>query len=140
MNTNLKKLLLVSVSVLTIFALYAFAAQKTGQQADSAQKNEIKGDIAAATQAWPMIEAGALVIDVRSKKEFDGGHLEGSLNIVHTEISALTAAIGDQKDRNVVLYCRSGNRAGKSLKKLEELGYSAIFNASGLDALLATKP
>jgi phage shock protein E len=98
------------------------------------------GDPDAARKAWPMIESGALLVDVRSAEEFAGGHLEGALNIEWDKIDALQAAIGDDRQRPVVFYCRSGNRAGKSIVELETRGYSNIFNATGLDALLETRP
>lgn len=98
------------------------------------------GDPEAAKQAWPLIENGALLIDVRSESEFAEGHLDGALNIEWDNTDALVAAIGDDRQRQVVFYCRSGNRAGKSITVLENLGYTHIFNATGLEALQATKP
>ena len=43
------------------------------------------GDPEAARQAWPMIENGALLIDVRSAEEFADGHLDGAVNIEWTD-------------------------------------------------------
>jgi phage shock protein E len=98
------------------------------------------GDPEAASQAWPMIEAGALVIDVRSPEEFAGGHLEGAINIQWHDSEAIAHAIGINKQRQVVMYCRSGNRANKSITKMKALGYNNIFNATGLEALKETRP
>jgi len=98
------------------------------------------GDPEAAKKAWPMIESGALLIDVRSDEEFAQGHLDGALHIEWDKTDALAAAIGHDKQREVVLYCRSGNRVGKAIAALETRGYSNIYNATGLEALLATKP
>lgn len=98
------------------------------------------GDPEAAKQAWPMIESGALLVDVRSVEEFSGGHLDGAINIQWDDFEGLIAAIGNDKQRPVVFYCRSGNRAGKSIIKLGEMGYTNIFNATGLEALKETKP
>lgn len=97
------------------------------------------GDQKLASQAWPMIDNGALLVDVRSKEEFNDGHLEGAINIEWNKTEELIAAIGDDKQRQVVFYCRSGNRAGRSIDELSKLGYSNIFNATGLDALKATR-
>lgn len=99
----------------------------------------LSGDLDAAREGWQRIHEGALLIDVRSTKEFEDGHLEDALNIVHTDIDALAAAIGEDHDRSVVLYCGSGRRAGRAQSALEERGYTGIFNASGLDALQATR-
>lgn len=98
------------------------------------------GNREAARQAWPMIENGALLIDVRTKGEFNAGHIEGAINIPFEKTSALVSAIGPDKQRPVVVYCRSGNRSGKSKRQLDALGYTAIYNATGYEALKATKP
>lgn len=101
---------------------------------------EIRGDIAAAAQAWERIEEGALLIDVRSQEEFESGHIDGAINIPHTRIEDLVSAIGEDHTRAVVLYCGSGRRADTARKALEELGYEDVFNGTGLSALQATRP
>lgn len=98
------------------------------------------GDEKAAKLAWPMIESGALLVDVRSAEEFGEGHLEGAVNIDWDNYDALIKAIGEDKQRPVVFYCRSGNRAGKSIVELSTRGYTNIYNATGLKELIATKP
>ena len=98
------------------------------------------GDMEAAKQAWPMIDSGALLIDVRSAEEFNEEHLDGAINIEWDKYEDLIAAIGEDKERPVVFYCRSGNRAGKSITELATKGYTHIFNATGLEVLKATKP
>ena len=98
------------------------------------------GDEEKARQAWPLIQSGALLIDVRTKEEFDAGHLEGAVNIPWEDTGALIQAIGSDKQRPVVLYCRSGNRSGKSIAILKRQGYIHLHNGTGLEALKATKP
>ena len=98
------------------------------------------GDPEAAKKAWPMIESGALLVDVRSKAEFNKGHLEGAIHIEWDKTNALMQAIGMNTRRPVVFYCRTGNRAGKSIVTLKSKGYTNIFNATGLEALRETKP
>ena len=98
------------------------------------------GDPAVAEKAWPMIENGALLVDVRSKEEFAEGHVDGAVNIPWDQTDALLFAIGNDKQRQVVFYCRSGNRAGKATTEMESRAYTQIFNATGFSALRATKP
>lgn len=100
----------------------------------------VNGDPELAKQAWPMIENGALLIDVRTQEEFDAGHIEGAINIPYQETNALMNAIGADKQRPVVVYCRSGKRAGRAKATLDENGYSNIFNATGYEALKVTRP
>ena len=98
------------------------------------------GDPAIAENAWPMIQGGALLVDVRSEKEFTEGHMDGAVNIEWDKTDELIAAIGEDRQREVVFYCRSGNRAGKAKAVLEDKGYSHVFNATGFSALRATEP
>jgi len=98
------------------------------------------GDPEAAKQAWPMIEQGVLLIDVRTTEEFSQGHINGALNIPWQDTEKLMFAIGMDKQRPVVVYCRSGNRSGKAQAELERRGYTNVFNATGLEALIETKP
>ena len=98
------------------------------------------GDPAVAEHAWPMIQSGALLVDVRSEEEFSEGHVDGAVNIEWDKTDDLIAAIGDDKQRQVVVYCRSGNRAGKAKSALEEKGFGGVYNATGFSALRATEP
>lgn len=72
-------------------------------------------------------------IDVRSAGEFGGEHLDGAHNIPHTQISADIAALNLDKDAEILLYCRSGRRAGVALEALQKLGYTNVKNIGGLE-------
>ena len=93
-----------------------------------------------AAEAWQHIEDGALLIDVRSAEEFEGGHIDGAINVPHDQTDALVAAIGADTDRAVVLYCGSGRRAGRAEDALEALGYQQVFNGQGYQDLVKAKP
>ncbi len=114
--------------ILVLFTIWLFTPVMAG------------GSPEAAKEAWPMIESGALLIDVRSQGEFEQGHLEGAINIEWDKTEALMQAIGMNTQRQVVFYCRTGNRAGKSIVELKTRGYTNIFNATGLGALQKTRP
>jgi phage shock protein E len=111
-----------------IFALHAWA------------QSGLRGDAEKAQEGWRLIEAGALVIDVRSTEEYASGHLEGALHIPWDQTDALMEAIGADRDRKVVMYCGSGKRVGRAITALEAEGYTGLYNATGLDALQATAP
>ena len=106
----------------------------------NAGKGNVMGDVTAAAQGWEMIQNGALLIDVRSQSEYDQGHVEGATLIPHTELDRIVQAIGPDRDRAVVVYCRSGRRSGSVEAALEKMGYTHIFNATGWEALEATRP
>ena len=70
------------------------------------------------------------VIDVRTEAEWNTGHLEGALHIEWQEILKISSDI--QKDEEIFLYCRSGNRSGKATKILIEAGYVNAKNAGSI--------
>jgi len=100
----------------------------------SAERKEITA------KAWQMMDNGALVIDVRTPEEYAKGHIEGAPNIPHEKIADLIQEIGPDKSREVVLYCRSGHRAGVAQEALAKAGYSNVFNGLGLRTLQSTRP
>ena len=89
---------------------------------------------------WRDIKNGELVIDVRRADEFATGHIDGAINIPHTEIKKVIADYVTDKERTIVLYCRSGRRSNLALQNLHELGYKDAYNAGGYAELLKQKP
>lgn len=70
-----------------------------------------------------------VLIDVRTKQEFKGGHLPNAINIPMDEINARVDEI--PKDKTVVLVCASGNRSGMVAGALTKAGYTNIYNLEG---------
>ena len=70
------------------------------------------------------------VIDVRTEAEWNTGHLEGALHIEWQDILKISSDI--QKDEEIFLYCRSGNRSGKATKILIDAGYINAKNAGSI--------
>lgn len=91
-------------------------------------------------QGWNLISMGALLVDVRTPEEFSAGHLDGAINIPHDQTLARLAEFGSDKDKSIVVYCRSGNRSGKAHGILVEQGFTNAHNAGGYEATLKAKP
>lgn len=88
-------------------------------------------------QAWALIEQGALLIDVRTPQEYNQGHLENALLIPHNQLADRIGELGDDKTREIVLYCRSGGRAGKAEAILRQQGFNNVLNAGGYQDMKA---
>jgi len=69
------------------------------------------------------------VLDVRTAEEFVAGHVPGAVNIPHDQIPARLAEV--PKDRDVVLYCRSGRRAVLAGEVLADNGYARLEHLQG---------
>ena len=74
---------------------------------------------------------GALILDVRTQAEFDAGHVPGAMNISHDELATRLDELDSAKDRAVVVYCRSGKRAGLASSVLLEAGYVNVLHLEG---------
>lgn len=69
------------------------------------------------------------VLDVRTPQEFAEGHVPGAVNISHDQLAARLAEV--PKDQDVVLYCRSGRRAGMAADVLRAHGYTRLSHLDG---------
>ena len=66
------------------------------------------------------------LIDVRTPREFDAGHIEGAENI-DVQASSFRQIISEiPRDEAVIVYCRSGNRSAKAVGIMQELGFENI--------------
>ena len=120
----------------TLYMLCVFLVFVSGvaiAQEDAPKSPRITPDV-----AWQQIRAGALLVDVRSPEEFAAGHLEGALNIPHDVIAARLAEFGQDKTKQIVLYCRSGRRSGIARDALIANGFTAVVNAGGYEDLKAS--
>jgi len=77
-----------------------------------------------------LVKQGAVVLDVRTKGEFNGGHIRGSVNI---PVDQLNNNIGRLSDKNKVIItcCASGNRSGMAKRILASKGYTQVYNGGG---------
>ena len=69
-----------------------------------------------------------VLLDVRTKAEFEVSHLEGA---IRAEPGSDAAAITIPKDQTIVTYCSVGYRSGAFAKKLSEAGYRNVTNLEG---------
>ena len=69
----------------------------------------------------------AILIDVRSKQEFNEGHFNGAINIPLNDINIITDKVKD-KNKYIILYCSSGIRSKKAQKILISDGYMNVYN------------
>jgi len=80
------------------------------------------------------VKDGAIIVDVRTKGEYAGGHIKGSVNI---PLDALTANLNKLKDKNrpVITCCASGMRSASAAGLLRSKGYTDVHNGGGWSSL-----
>lgn len=86
-----------------------------------------------AEEAKKMMDSQTVtIVDVRSKEEFNEGHIPGAIILpVNTIGDKMPEELPD-KDATLLIYCRSGNRSRTAALKLIELGYTAVYDFGGI--------
>ncbi len=72
-----------------------------------------------------------IVLDVRTAEEFAAGHVPGARNISHELLGSRLAELDAARERDVVVYCRSGRRAAQALQVLHEAGFKRLAHLEG---------
>lgn len=78
-----------------------------------------------------------LLIDARTPREYDASHLQGAINMNVLASDFREQAQRLPKDQPVYIYCASGQRSGRAAGILEAMGFPAVYNVGGMDALAA---
>ena len=86
-----------------------------------------------ADHGGPPVPGQPLVIDVRAAGEYQQAHVREAVNIPYDVIAGRIAAFAPERDARIVLYCRSGRRAGIAEQTLRQMGYRQVENRGGLD-------
>jgi rhodanese-related sulfurtransferase len=73
------------------------------------------------------LKNGAIIVDVRSKGEYAGGHIPGSVNI---PVESLMGNLNKLKNKNqtIITCCASGMRSGSAKMMLKGKGYTDVHN------------
>ena len=74
-----------------------------------------------------LVKQGAIILDVRSKGEYNGGHIKGSINI---PVDQLVKNLSKLKDRNrtIITCCASGSRSSMAKSILKSNAYVNVYN------------
>lgn len=78
-----------------------------------------------------------VVLDVRTKDEYDAGHLKLSAAQHDWLNGEFQDAVDEMdKDKTYYLYCRSGNRSGQAAKMMRDRGFKHAYNVGGFEDLV----
>ena len=75
---------------------------------------------------------GYIILDTRTREEYDEGHIPGAILIPHDQIREQAESVLTDKDQLILVYCRSGRRSKLASEDLVELGYTNIMEFGGI--------
>ncbi len=76
-------------------------------------------------------EKDVIILDVRTQEEYDSGHIENAVCLPNEDIISEPDILPD-KDQEILVYCRSGNRSRQAAKKLADMGYGNVLEFGGI--------
>lgn len=83
-------------------------------------------------KAKAMVEAGALLLDVRTPEEFANAHLPGAVNVPVQQLLERLSELPSDKARPIVVYCRSGARSAKATKIIKDAGHTHVADLGAM--------
>jgi len=118
MSFNLRQLVFIA-------ALFAATSSIYG--------SESTNDVIESSALAAQIESGTapLILDVRTPEEFAAGHIPDAINISHTELGERFFELEEFKNIEIVVYCRSGHRAGLAEAVLLDAGFTGVRDLEG---------
>lgn len=80
-----------------------------------------------------ILKEGAIIVDVRTKAEYQQGHIKTSLNIPLNNLSNHYSKL--KKDKPIITCCASGVRSAQAKAILTANGFSEVYNGGGWTSL-----
>ncbi len=81
-----------------------------------------------------LVKNGAIILDVRSKAEYAGGHIKNSFNIPVDQLENNLSRLKD-KNKSIITCCASGMRSSAAKTLLTKKGYTEVHNGGSWTGL-----
>lgn len=79
-----------------------------------------------------LIKGGkGIILDVRTPKEFEEGHIDGAININYFLPDFNDQVAKLDKSKPIYVYCHTGSRSTKAMKIMSESGFTTVYNLVG---------
>jgi len=113
------------------YALLAALTLATASCEDSRRSDQPQPMGAAELAERIRAESAPFVLDVRTRREYAGGHIPGAVNIPYDELSGRLDELGADKTAEVVVHCQTGQRAVFAEDALARAGYTNVRDLEG---------
>ncbi len=80
-----------------------------------------------------LVKTGAVILDVRTKGEYQQGHIKGSINVPLDTLGNNLSKF--KKDKTIITCCASGMRSASAKSILKANGFAEVYNGGGWSSL-----
>ena len=106
-------------------------AQEAQNKPISVEVGQVVTQDVSAEEFQELIKGEGVILDVRTSGEYTGGHLESSKNIDVLASTFATEVSELDKSKPVYVYCKSGGRSTRAMKKMKDMGFVKVYNMIG---------
>lgn len=119
-----------TIIMIIVLLLVGCQADETVEQVEeNIEPAYIKIDV---DKAKEMMVEGNIILDVRTKAEYDEQHIENAILLPVDDIQNGEFDLLPDKDQIILVYCRSGNRSKIASEALIEAGYTKVYDFGGI--------
>ena len=128
----MRQILLFAALTASLALLAGCTLSKTKKDTEDTAEKAAYHKISAEEAYEMMASQEVVVVDVRTREEYDGGHIENAVLVPNESIgSEMPEALPD-KEATLLVYCRSGRRSKDAAQKLLKLGYQSVYDFGGV--------
>jgi len=142
---NNLKILSIVILIIVIIAVVIYYVTTNLSKVNNKNTEEKVGEPAMASSKYIHISASEMVeqiknmktddyviLDVRTKQEYDEERIPNSVLLTLNEIGAKASNVLPNKDIRIYVYCRSGARSQQAAHELINLGYTNVYDMGGI--------
>lgn len=100
----------------------------TGVSVDTIAQDLVFEDVSKQQFAELVKSGDGLLVDLRTPKEYNEGHIEGAVNIDYFSDNFEAEIDKLDKGKTMYIYCASGGRSGKTMKMLKLKGFERVYH------------
>jgi rhodanese-related sulfurtransferase len=127
LNTTLMK----SYTTLILLSFLFIACTPKAQTSTKTKANVIE-KVNAASFKEKVAAGGVQLVDIRTKREFVSGHINGSINYDYYQRNTFMNKMNKlDKSKPVYIYCLTGSRSRSASQKLKNAGFTKVYDLSG---------
>lgn len=116
---------IIRIPMLIVLALTLSAC---GNDSTTTEYKRITAD-----EAQGMMDDTVIILDVRTKDEYNSAHIAEAILIPNTDIADKAEQMLPDKEQTILVYCRSGNRSKSAAKELLSMGYKHVYDFGGIN-------
>jgi len=127
--------LLIAINVIVLTAIFIIANRNTGHSQNSnnqtnAEEKKLNtyNNVSASGFNELIKKGGVEIIDVRTKEEYDTGHIKGAKLIPIDDFDKTLDKNPLPQDKKILVYCHSGNRSRTASTSLIARGFKDVYN------------